>query len=537
MPKTAKEIVQEVEYLKSERANWETYWQGVGKYCIPFKAYITRTRTSGERLDTDIYDSTGISSAQVLAAGLQSYLTNPAQRWFALALQDKILMKDKEVKEWLKTSEDKIFDTLNSSNFYQQNLDAYLDLGVFGTGTMYEEEDPKDIVRFSSRPVEEILFVVDSRGRVIAVYRLYKLTIKQAFLQWGDKAGKNVLDGMKSKKFEEKIDFVHLVEPRGVRKVGKKDARNMPISSTFVNKTIQKTVSEGGFEEFPFFVARFYQASGEKHGYSPAMIVYSDILMLNEMSKTVIQGGQLAVRPPLQVPNDGFILPISTKPGGLNYKNPGVDPREKIEPLFVGGNIGLGHEMEDRRREIIQRAFFVDLFLALSQAKGQMTATEVVERAGEKMSLLGSALGRVMKDLLEPVITRTFSILAKRGHIPPPPESIRDKAFTIEYISVLARAQKLAESRGLDRFLERVGAIAGVNPQVVDKVDTDKVVDEIAKIEGITPTIVRDEKEVKIIRDQRAEAQAQAAQLENLKTATEIAKTGSEAAKTAEVTE
>lgn len=208
MPKTAKEIVQEVDYLKSERANWETYWQGVGKYCIPFKAYITRSRTTGEKLDADIYDSTGISSAQVLAAGLQSYLTNPAQRWFTLSLQDKDLMKQKEVKEWLKIGEDKIFDTLNSSNFYQQNLETYLDLGVFGTGTMYEEEDEKDIVRFSSRPVEEILFTVDSRGRVNAVYRLYKLTIKQAFEQWGDNAGQNVIDGIKSKKFEEKIDFI-----------------------------------------------------------------------------------------------------------------------------------------------------------------------------------------------------------------------------------------------------------------------------------------------------------------------------------------
>lgn len=537
MPKTAKEIVQEVSYLKSERANWETYWQGVGKYCIPFKAYITRSRTTGEKLDADIYDSTGISSAQVLAAGLQSYLTNPAQRWFALSLQDKDLMKQKEVKEWLKIGEDKIFDTLNSSNFYQQNLDTYLDLGVFGTGTMYEEEDEKDIVRFSSRPVEEILFTVDSRGRVNAVYRLYKLTIKQAFEQWGDRAGKNVIEGMSSGKFEEKIDFVHLVEPRDVRVIGKKDARNMPISSVFINKTIQKKVSEKGFEEFPFFVSRFYQASGEKHGYSPAMIVFADILMVNEISKTVIQGGQLAVRPPLQIPDDGFILPISTKPGGLNYKNVGVDPRAKIEPLFTGGDVKLGYEMEDRRREIIQRAFFVDLFLALSQAKGQMTATEVVERAGEKMSLLGSALGRVMKDLLEPVITRTFSILAKRGHIPLPPDSIKDKTFTIEYISVLARAQKLAESRGIDRFLERVGGIASIQPEVVDKVDTDKVVDEIAKIEGITPTIVRDEKEVGEIRTQRAEEQARQAQLANLQAVADVAKTGAEAAKNAEVKE
>jgi hypothetical protein len=535
MGKTAREIIKEAEYLKGERALWETYWQGVGKYCIPFKSYITRSRTSGRKLDADIYDSTGISSSQFFAAGLQSYLTNPSQRWFSLGLQDKILMEDKAIKEWLKIVEDKIFDTLNSSNFYSQNLDSYLDLGVFGTGTMYEEEDEKDIVRFSSRPVEEILFIVDVKGRVIAVYRIYKLTAKQASDQWGNNAGDNVLTSIKAGKFEEKYDFIHLVEERGKRDVSKKDKLNKPMSSTFVNVSQGKKVSEGGYDEFPFFVARFYQASGEKHGYSPAMIAYPDILMVNEMSKIDIMGGQLSVAPPLQVPSDGFILPISTKPRGITYKNPGADPRAEIKPLFTGSDVRLGLEMEDRRRDIIERAFFVDLFLALSQAKGKMTATEVVERAGEKMALLGSAIGRVMKDHLEPVITRTFSILAKGGHIPPTPEAVRDKDFNIEYISVLARAQKLAESKGLDRFLERVGAVAGVVPAAIDKVDTDKVVDEIAKIEGVTPVIVRDEKGVKAIRAARAAEQQQAAQLENLQAAANVVKTGSDIAKNAEV--
>ena len=473
MGKSAKEIIKTAEYLKGERALWETYWQGVGKYCIPFKSYITRSRSSGEKLDADIYDSTGISSAQINATGFGTHLTSQSQKWFALALQDKKLMKDKEVKEWLKIVEDKIYDTFNSSNFYQQILDVYLDLVVFGTGTLYEEEDEKDIVRFSSRPIEEILFVVDVKGRVVAVYRIYKLTAQQAFDQWGNNVGDNVLASLKAKKFEEKYDFIHLVEERGKRDVSKKDKLNKAMSSTFVNVSQNKKVAEGGYDEFPFFVSRFYQVSGEKHGYSPAMIAYPDILMVNEMSKVVIMAGQLSVAPPLQVPSDGFILPISTRPRGLTYTNPGADPKAEIKPLFTGSDVRLGLEMEDRRREIIERAFFVDLFLSLNRAKGQKTATEIIEMVNERMSLLGSSLGRVLKDLHEPSITRTFSILAKRGHIPPPPDSIKDKDFTVEYVSVLARAQKLAESKGLDRFIARVGAIAPVVSNVVDKINTD----------------------------------------------------------------
>lgn len=535
MSKTAKEIVNDIDYLKGERANWENYYQVLAKYCIPYKAYINRTRTPGQKLDWDVYDSTGISSAQTFASGLETHLTSASQRWFTLALQDRELMKSKTVKVWLKAVEDKIYDVLNGSNFNEQILESYLDLGVFGTATLYEEEDPEDIVRFSARPPEEMFFVENARKKITTVYRVYKLTAKQAEEQWGQNAGKNIEEALAAKKFEEKFEFVHYVSERGVRDVSKKDAKNKRFASIFVNKAANKKVAEGGYDEFPFFVPRFYKVSGEKHGYSPAMVSLPDILMINNMDETIIKAAQLAVAPPLQLPHDGYLLPIRTSPNSLNFKNPAADPNAKIEPLFTGADVRLGIEVEDRRKETIQRNFFVDLFLALTQAKGKMTATEVIERANEKMSLLGSSIGRLMKELLSPIIIRTFNILARiPGMLLTQPEEIKGKDFTIEYISILARAQKRAESKGIDNFLLRVNGIAQIIPETVDKINADNTVDELAKIEGISPVIVRDEKEVKVIRDARAAAEAQQAQLVAAQTMAQTVKTGSEAAKNLE---
>jgi len=55
--------------LKSDRTTLEAYWQDLMYYCLPRKAYITKIKTLGDRLPTDVYDSTAILSNQYFAAG------------------------------------------------------------------------------------------------------------------------------------------------------------------------------------------------------------------------------------------------------------------------------------------------------------------------------------------------------------------------------------------------------------------------------------------------------------------------------------
>ena len=54
------------------------------------------------------------------------------------------------------------------------------------------------------------------------------------------------------------------------------------------------------------------------------------IKMLNKMSEVTIRAAQKQVDPPLLVPDDGFMLPIRTVPGGLNFYRSGT--RDRIEP-------------------------------------------------------------------------------------------------------------------------------------------------------------------------------------------------------------
>lgn len=500
-------LVKRFDTIKANRSNWESHWQDCSNYCLPQKATITEKRSPGTQLKTDIYDSTAIQAVQVLSAGLHSYLTNPTSRWFTLAMRDRALSDSFEVKSWLKTCEEIIFDYLNTSNFNQIIHEGYIDFSVVGTSCIYEEEDEEDTITFFARPISEIYILANKRGRIDTVYRSFTFTARQAYQQWGENAGQKVLDAIKGNKVEEPIPFLHVVLPREERNVKKKDSKNMPFASLYIEPKTKKVLSEGGYSEFPFFIPRFYKVSDSEYAYSPASIAISDIKMLNAMSKTIIKGAQKSINPPIILPHDGYLLPFKTSPGAVNYKlHTTGTSEEKVETLDIKREIALGLEMENQRRQSIQRSFFVDLFLMLANLpEKQRTATEIAERVNEKMLILGPVLGRLMHELLDPIITRTFNILLRNGKIPPPPDYLQGQDYKVEYISPLAKAQRASESKSITDLLLAVREMAEMDTQVTDNINMDKTTKELADIYNTSTEILRSDEEIAQIRTQRAE--------------------------------
>lgn len=510
-----KELLARADRLRSIRQNFESYWQDVLYYCIARKAYVTRSKQEGDRLPVDVYDSSAIEALRIFAAGLAGYLTNPSAKWFNLRTEDRDLMDDKDVKVWLKDCEDTIYDVLNSSNFNFAIHEGYLDFGSVGMCSIFLEEDVQDYVRFYTRPIKEIFIDQDEREVIDTVYREFEFTVRQCYRKWGESCSKEVIDKYGKNKLEEKVKILHCVEPRYDYHPGKKDSLNMPFMSVYIEKDTKKRLSESGYKSFPYMIAGANKESGETYFTSPMMECFSDTKMVNQMVKTNLKAAMKLVDPPLDVPSDGFNSPLNLNPMAINYRNPGtpgVD--DKIRPIQTGGNVPLGLELIDRVELKIQRALFVDLFLALAQRDPKMTATEVLSREQERMLLLGPMLGR-LTDMFSQIIKRTFLILQERGAIKPLPVSLQGQEnLVIEYVSPLAKAQKNSEIKSINNTMAMVGQIAGVNPQVLDKIDFDKTVDEIADLNGINPELIRDQIEVGEIRKARATAEEAAKKMQ-----------------------
>ena len=516
-----KGLLSRFEKLESQRQNWETHWQDVADYMQPRKADVTKQRARGDKRMEQVFDSSPIQAVELLAASLHGMLTNPSTPWFTLRFKDEEVDNEDDAKLWLESATDVMYTAFNRSNFQQEIFELYHDLITFGTAAMFIEEDNDDLIKFSTRHINEVFIAENDKGRIDTIFRKFKLSARSSLQKFGNKVSSEIQSKAQKNPYEE-IEILHAVYPRTDFNPNKKDKQNMPFESVYLEFKNGNELSVSGFKEFPFVVPRYLKASNEIYGRSPAMTALPDVKMLNEMSKTTIKAAQKQVDPPLLVPDDGFLLPVRTVPGGLNFYRSGT--RDRIEPLNIGANNPLGLNMEDQRRDSIRAVFYVNQLMM--QQGPQMTATEVIQRNEEKMRLLGPVLGRLQSELLKPLIDRVFAILLRNNMLPQAPEFLSGRDIEIEYVSPLAKAQKSTELQSIMRAVEILGSLANVAP-VFDYVNFDNLVKHLADIVGVPQKLLKSQSQVNAERQQAAQQQEQMQQMQQLQ---QVAKAGGDVA-------
>jgi len=516
----AKMILERYASLRTERQNWESHWQDVADYMLPRKADITKNRSKGDKRHELIFDGTATHALELLAASLHGMLTNTVSPWFYLKYKNDELNQEDEAMEWLEDCTRVLNQAFNRSNFQQEIFELYHDLIAFGTAALFIAEDDENEIRFKNIHISEIYITENEKGNVDSLTRKFKMQAKNIYNAFPNVQLPEELEKKINNAPYDNINIIHSVYPST-------EYGNNKYVSCYVHEDSGFLLSEKGFKEFPYAVPRYLKSSNETYGRSPAMNALPDVKMLNLMSKTSIKAAQKQIDPPLMVPDDGFLMPIRTVPGGLNYYRAGT--RERIEPLNIGANNPVGIQMEDQRRDAIRQNFFVDQLLSVQGP--QMTATEVIQRNEEKMRILGPVLGRLQSELLQPLITRCFNILLRNNKFKEIPDFIGNQNIEIEYVSPLAKAQKTGELNSLIRGIEIMGSLQNIAP-VFDYLDTDNLVNHIKDVLGIPAKILRSKGEVQQI---RAEQQNQMMQQQEMQQEMQQAELANKAAPLAKV--
>ena len=511
-----KQIVSRLDALKSLRGVWETHWQEVTDYTIPRKNEYVKSNVPGEKKGVELYDNTSMVSLETLVAALHGLLTNPNTLWFLLQTGDPILDDSDEVATYLQDLSRRMHRVLNNSNFQPEVYEYYLDLASVGTATMVMEEDKDSVVAFSTKHLGEIFPAENSKGLIDEVYRTFAWTPKQIVQKFGvgvdptkealsavvgDKVAKCYIEGK-----NEKFEIIHAVYRDEDTKVKK-----LPFVSQYVLKEDRKTLQEGKFRRFPYLISRWSKTSGEVYGRSPAMTALPEQKTLNVMAKTMLKGAQKVVDPPVQIPDDGFVRPLRTFPGGVNYYRAGS--QDRIEPIFNDSRIDFGFEAIRERQQRVREAFFVDK-LSLVQSD-RMTTVEVNQRIQEQMRFLGPLLGRQQTEFLRPLIDRLLDIMIDRDGgsgelLGRPPEQIADVELDVMYSSPIARAQRMGEADSLAGAMQASAPLFEMDPASIDNIDSDQYIRENFQIFGASQRVLRDRDEVEAIREARQQAQAQA---------------------------
>lgn len=520
-------IIKRYQRLKGERTTWETHWQDLADFILPKKDQVVqRSTVAGEKKYRHILDNSAIQSNELLAGALHGLLTNPNDIWFELTTGDQELDDDPEVKTWLQDSVRRMIRVLNNSNFQTEVHEMYLDLGCFGTAPMLVLEDDKYVVRFHSQPVAQVLIDENNFGRIDTVMREFEWDIRKIEQEFGEKALTEKLKRhKKSSRYSEKqYTIIHAIYPRE-----EVDGRSGYISQ-YILKDEKHTLRSGKFNEFPYVVPRWSKLTTEMYGRSPGMVALPEAKMINKMMEAVIKGAQKTVDPPLQAPSDGYIMPIKTRPGSINFYMSGTGSRDEIKPIFNDARIDFGFQVMEAHRQRIREAFFVDQ-LQLNQGP-QMTATEVLQRTEEKMRLLGPLLGRQQSEFLSPLIDRVFAIMGRRGLFADAPESIAGMDVDVQYSSFIAKTQRVNQGNSILRAIESASPFIQLDPSVADIFNGEEAVKELWRIYGASQKLIRTNEQLEELRNAKAEAEQELIEKQEAKMQAETDKTQAEAQKT-----
>lgn len=496
----AEQIITKYKQLQSQRANLEPLWQECGDYGYPSNNQITRVQSSGQERRSTLFDSTGEDANVQLAAGIYSYMFPSESRAFTLKAEDEEIAEDDSAKQWLDIATKLVHQHLVRSNFRSAFFEFLLSLGCFGTSCLYEAKGKKSPLYFISHHIKTIYIDVNSDGVIDTVYRVFDYNARQAIQEFGEKLDKEILECRDSNK---KFTFIHAVYPRDDYDVDKKDPKNMPFASVYVDKGHKQIVSESGYKELPYQISRFTKDSFENYGRSPMMKKLPDIKMLNSMQKTRIKTWEKQCDPPIILPDDGSISQVATQPGGVIYKRAGSDDPRWFE---FRGNIQKMEEAILATKQDIMKGFYLDMFDPLIDRQN-MTATEVMARVEQKMRFLTPIIGRLQSELFNPLIHRVLSILARQNLLPPMPEVLVNADYGIVYLGRLALAIKTLESEGLQKTLAEWAPLAEIQPNIFDNLDTDKSFRDSARNNGVPATWLTEIEERDMRRQQAQQAQ------------------------------
>ena len=506
-------------HLRTERATWWSHWQEVTTYLLPRNGrYFEQDRNKGHRRHNSIYDNTGTRALRTLGAGMMAGATSPARPWFSLGTNDPELNRFTPVKLWLDDVTERMQVIFQKSNTYRTLHGIYEELGAFGTAGSIVLADPKTAIHHYPVTIGEYAIATDYQGRVNTLYREFQKTVGELVREFGYKqcsmSVKNLYD---RGSLDQWITVIHAIEPRDDRErdFTKNDNMNMAYKSCYFEQggEEEQVLRESGFRDFPAVIPRWGLAGGDIYGNSPGMEALGDIKQLQHEQLRKAQGIDYQTKPPLQVPSYMKNRDVDSLPGGVTF----IDGAQgKIETAF-NVNLNLNHLLADIQdvRQRINSSFYADLFLMLANATDtRMTATEVAERHEEKLLMLGPVLERLHNELLDPLIDNTFNRMIEANLIPPAPEELQGQDLSVEFVSMLAQAQRAIGTNSVDRYVNNLGMVAQMKPDVLDKFDSDAWADGYADMLGIDPKLIVAGERVAKIREERAMAQQQMAQQE-----------------------
>lgn len=522
--------------MRNARTTYRSTWQEVSHYIMPTRGRyfnVANQASRGRVKGPQIVDRTATVAVSNLAAFLMAGITRPARDWFKLSTNSDALNDDPQVKTWLAESEKRLMRVFASGNFYNAMAQIYEEIAGFGTGACIILQDYDDVARFYPLTAGEFYLAQNARGEVDTLFREYVQNIAQLVERFGlENCSETVKSLWDSRSLTQELPIVHAIIPNASRIHGAFGWRGMPwigVYYEYGNRS-QQVLAVEGYARKPFIAPRWHAISNDVYGTGPAEDALPDVKSLQVAQLRLAEAVDKFARPPMMADASMQNQLLSLIPAGVNYI-PGLSstPGVGLRPVYqTTPNIDPLQMRVQAFQDQIRKTLKNDLILMVSQDMGGVqprTAAEINVRQQEKLLALGPVLERFHNEALDPVISTTLEIMDRGGLLPPRPPNLTRENMRISYVSVLAQAQRATQTQSIEQFVTFVGGLVGVDPAVMDNVNTDFLTSDYADLLSIDERGLNSPQQVAQIRQDRAYQQQQAAAAQNAASLAQGAKT------------
>ena len=458
------------------RSSWLFHWSQLAEFILPRRYHwivVPNQFNRGSEINNAIIDSTATLAMETCSSGLWSGLTSPSRPWAALEVRLPWMQIDAAGQEWLEDTTKRLFVVLGQSNFYTAMAQFFQDVVTFGTAVIIIYPDREDGIRVFNPALGEFYLGAGARLSVDTMYREFSFTIMQIVDMFGlENCPEQVRALWENGKMDQELVVCHAIEPNSpIARKGSALGSIQVVPEDFPfrelywlkgNKT-EAPLSKRGFEERPFMVGRWATVSNDPYGRGPGMNALGDVKQVQVSTRRKGEFIEKGIRPPLGANPELKNEPSSILPGHITYTNTtggqkGMWPLFEVNPAFLPALVEDIQQVEQR----IERAFFVDVFMAITRMEGVQPRNELelTKRDLERLQALGPFIERFENEVASPAIQRVLAIMERRKMLKPPPPSMHGIGLKVSYNSIIRQAQRASETVVMKDVMQTMGALS-----------------------------------------------------------------------------
>lgn len=531
------------EALKLDKEPFIPRFELINEYVLARRNFRRQLGDTGQFITGSVYDATAPLSKNKMASSMVGALYPNSAKTFQLKPASSLRGRETEqVRQYYdqftkRTGRFMDMPKAGLAVSLYEHMNVQSGLGTSGIHVI-DTQLYKSPVSYRTVDCRSSYIAEGADGYVDTIYTMHHMTIRQVVQEYKiENVSEQTREAYEKGRFDDKIEVLHLIEPRTEIDHTAMGNRGMPFISLHIEVKAQKELRESGFREMPIPISRFLKEPDEVYGRSPASEALPEILEVNAIREGTIIAIEKALDPPLALYNDGSLGGgvVDTSAGALNVFNVSgrlsQGQQRIIEALVTTGELNSSYNRILEIQKVIENHFYIDRLLDLNNDT-EMTASETNIRNKLRGESLGGIYGRQIVELLNPLIERTVSILLVNGHLGViegseehyralmfgddpliiPDEVVHamingHEVYEIDYNSPAARIMKQEELQGISNTTDFAAKLATVDPNAGLFINTEDTLRMVQELTGAPANMIRSLEKVKQIQEQQAQQQ------------------------------